>query len=153
LDFEINFPFNWLKKLTHKNGKPNYIAIILLAYLNSNEIAPQKYIDGELNPYFDQGGIYFKRETLAKIFKCTKRNISFALKYLEDKKLIERIVDRNSNVIKQNRIEKLQKQLKENKINQKTYEKEKKKIENTQNSVYSKLFIVVNREEVKKLNS
>ena len=153
MKFKLVFPFVWLKRITHKNGKPNYIAIILLSYLISDEVAPQKYIEGELNPYYKEGAIYFKRETFANMFKCTKRNVSLTLKFLEDMNLIKRIVDRESNVIKQEKLKQLKKNLKNNKINSAIYEKEKNKINSKQNSVYSKLFILVNKEEIAKLNN
>jgi len=128
------------------------MAIILLSYLVSDEVAPQKYIEGEVNPYFKEGAIYFKRETFAKMFKCTKRNVSLTLKFLEDRNLIRRIVDRESNLIKKDKLNQLKKNFKKNKINKKTYQKEIDKINKKQNSVYSKLFILINEEEILKLN-
>jgi hypothetical protein len=153
MGFQLKVPFFWLNKLTHENGKPNFMAILLLAYLNSEDIKPQKYIEGELNPYYDQGGIYFKRETLAKIFKCTKRNISFTLKYLEDKRLIERIIDRQSNLIKRQKLAALEENIENGVITQSDYKREKEKIKKSQNTVHSKLYIIVKNKEVEKLNT
>ena len=88
-------PHHWYKVLVRKNGKPYHVAIILLAdilYWYKPVIVRNEstgYVIGSRKKF---KGDYFQRQTkaYAEMFGFSERQVSDALKFLEDLELIKR---------------------------------------------------------------